>query len=95
MIGTTGTVRCYKKILNSVSITNDVGGTSELPVGNYRVKVTKAWGDYEIGGRGIGVLLNEKDIKKSRKAGTTPWKEKKGEFDPSIVYFSLNDFTAD
>ena len=67
----TGVVRCHKQILNSVSIKNDVGGTSEIPVGNYRVRVTKSWGDSEIGGRCIGVLLDPKDVAKARKAGTT------------------------
>ncbi len=69
--GTTGIVRCYKQILNTVSIKNDVGGTGELPIGNYRVQITKTWHDYETGQRCIATLLDPKDIEVSRKAGTT------------------------
>ncbi len=103
-----GTVRCHKQILNSVSITNDVGGTSEIPVGIYRVRVTRVVGR----GRLVGELLDIKDIAKSRKAGTTgskPDDYKKyldvnpslyhnavkaaAEFNPAIVYFMESDFT--
>lgn len=57
----------------SVSITNDVGGTTTLPRGRYRVQIVKEWGDYETGQVIHGKLLDEKDIAKAKKAGTTPW----------------------
>jgi hypothetical protein len=69
--GLTGFVRCHRQVINSVLIKNDVGGTSELPVGSYRVRITKTWGDYETGQRCVGVLLDPKDIERSRRAGTT------------------------
>jgi hypothetical protein len=41
---------------------NSLGGTESMPVGTYRIRVTKAWFDYETGDRAKGVLLDEKDI---------------------------------
>lgn len=69
--GIAGTVRCHKQILNSVSIKNDVGGTTELPIGIYRVRITNIWRDYEVGQRCVGVLLNGNDILVAKKTGTT------------------------
>lgn len=111
MIGKTGTVRCHKRILNSVSLSNDVGGTSELPVGNYRVKVTRHWTDGEIGDRCAGFLLDPQDIETSRIAGTTGYTpddyqavnpnlyqsavDAAAIFNPRLVYFAADDFTPD
>lgn len=92
----------------TVSVTNNVGGHSSLPVGRYPVRITKAWEDYETGRRLIGELLDPKDIETARKAGTTPYtpehyvkcgadhvekvKKALAEFDPKTVYFHGDDF---
>lgn len=55
----------------TVSVTNDVGGHSSLPLGRYPVRITKTWDDYETGRRMIGELMFPKDIETARKAGTT------------------------
>ena len=53
-----------------VTITNDVGGTTEVD-GPFKVKVTARYIDDEIGAVVHGQLVDEKDITKARKAGTT------------------------
>lgn len=73
LIWTVGTVECRVSIINTVGIINDVGGSSELPPGRYRVQLVRTWNDYEIGTRAEGVLLDEADIEVSRQAGTTSW----------------------
>jgi hypothetical protein len=91
-----------------VSVTNDVGGTSALPVGRYAVRITKGWDDYETGRRLIGELLDPKDIETARKAGTTgrtpeeyvkygadhveKAKKAAADFNPKIVYFHGDEF---
>ena len=108
---TIGTVRCTKSPLNSVLIVNDVGGTVDLPLGTYRVRLLRSVYDYETGVNCTGQLLNPDDIQKARAAGTTGFRpddyRKYGnehykrtlkaadEFDPSRVYFSDWDFTPD
>lgn len=57
----------------SVTIKNDIGGSGKLPKGRYLVRIVKEWDDDETGQVLHGVLLDEKDIEKARKAGTTPW----------------------
>jgi hypothetical protein len=57
--------------INSVGIINDAGGSGWMPVGRYRIEVTRTWNDYEIGLRGEGTLLDEADIEIARKAGET------------------------
>ena len=66
-----------------VQISNDLGGTSELPDGRYKVGlVTRS-------GRGLkGVLVEGKDLEVARKAGTTGAPPENANFDPSVVYFS-------
>lgn len=54
-----------------VGIINDSGGSSELPVGTYRVEVTRGWHDYEIGGRMEGLLLDDADVEIAREAART------------------------
>lgn len=107
MHGKTGVVRCHKRIINSVTITNNVGGTTELPAGNYRVRITKVRGL-----RCIGVLLDPKDVLLAKATGTSEFSPEHyrdqfpkaphlyadalkaaAAFDPSIVYFSADDFT--
>lgn len=56
-------------------ISNDLGGTQEMPAGRYRVRLEKSWDDYEIGGRCIGFLVDAKDIETARKVGTTGYTE--------------------
>lgn len=73
MTDTIGTVECRESIINTVGIVNDVGGSSELPPGRYRVRVVRTWHDYEIGDRAEGVLLDDADVEVSRRAGTTDW----------------------
>lgn len=93
--------------VKEVCITNDCGGTEILPKGKYEVQVQKSWHDYETGGRGIGKLLDKRDIEKACRIGTTKFtpddykkygekavaeiKKSKKSFDPSKVYFSSFD----
>jgi hypothetical protein len=77
-------------LLKKVCIENDLGGTEILPKGKYKIIVTKQWDDYECGIRGIGTLVNKKDIEVSRKAGTTIYTPKK-KFHPETVYWSEFD----
>lgn len=87
-----------------VTLTNDMGGTQEMPKGRYKVRIVEAWEDDETGQRMRGELLDEKAVAKARKAGTTPFTPKvigkqwpkvgkevartKKAFNPKIVYFS-------
>ena len=93
----------------SLSITNDVGGTTHLPVGQYRVRLLRSWYDYETGIRCIGRLLDPDNIAIARRTGTTGFRpddySKYGrrhyertrvaarEYDPARVYFHLDEFT--
>lgn len=74
-----------------VCIVNDVGGTTALPAGSYRVRVTRSWDDYEIGGRMVGELLDDADVAVSRLTGTTGYGPKCA-FRPEVVYFAKRDF---
>lgn len=56
-----------------MEIFNDVGGTTSLPAGRYRVEVTRGFHDYETGERMVGRLLDEADIEVAREVGTTGW----------------------
>lgn len=107
----TGTVRCHRDVLNGVCIRNDVGGTGELPVGTYRVRIVRSWHDEEIGWRCVGELLDAADVEASRRAGMTGYSPEhykrygvehyvdvlraSREFDPGRVYFPLHDFRRD
>jgi hypothetical protein len=84
--------------VKEVCITNDCDGTSILPEGRYKVKVSDTWEDYETGGHGKGFLVDPKDIELARVEGTTDPKllKKWGQeplksFNPSKVYFSMFD----
>jgi hypothetical protein len=97
--------------INSVGIINDAGGSGWMPVGRYRIEVTRTWNDYEIGLRGEGTLLDEADIEIARKAGETGHPQ--SEFDtgdPRLdkllasrtgpdrvreVFFPISDFTPE
>jgi hypothetical protein len=57
--------------MNSVTLTNDVGGTGELPVGLYRVEVVSSHRDSETGRWVRGRLLDPRDVEAARAAGTT------------------------
>lgn len=72
-------------------VDNDLGGTTELPAGRYRVRLEKSWHDYEIGGRCIGILLDQKDIETSRKIGTTEYQPKKAGWRPERVFFGTTE----
>lgn len=109
-IGLLGYVTCEKSFKDSdisdIMIFNDVGGSSFLPPGRYKVRVVHGFDDYETGVRLHGELLDEKDIEIARKAGTTGYAGKvKGarsglelidrdqkKFNPKKVYFSGRDF---
>ena len=69
--GRTGTVTVRKAKYDMLSIQNDVGGHSDLPDGQYRVRVVKGWFDYESGKHYICELMDEKDVETARKIGTT------------------------
>ena len=72
-----------------VYIINDVGGTSELPAGQYMVEVTGGFHDYETGEIVHGRLLDEAEIEAAREAGTTGYatEDDRG-FDPARVMFN-------
>lgn len=89
MIGKTGVVKEGAHI----AILNDLGGTTELPDATYRVKVIRAWGDYEIGGRCEGRLLDATSVEIARLTGTTGYEPKDDLFDPERVFFAQRDFT--
>lgn len=77
-----------------ISIVNDLGGTSTLPQGDYRVRVTRAWGDYEIGARCEGELLDHTSIEIARATGTTGYSPRVL-FEPHRVYFAARDFNTE
>jgi hypothetical protein len=82
--GTVGTIHS-KDLLSTVSILNDVGGTTFLPHGDYRVEIERSFHDYETGVRMIGFLLDEADIALATEAGTTGYKyEPKPSGDPRL-----------
>jgi len=91
-----------------VSISNNVGGTKELPKGRYKVEIIHGFYDYEVGTRLHGRLLDPEQIAISRKTGEVFKPEWEGQtlpdghaetaietrkiFDPSLVMFHSNDF---
>ena len=49
--------------LGGIAYTNDAGGTSEFPVGTTKeCKIIRAWGDYEIGRRYVGMTSDGQEI---------------------------------
>jgi hypothetical protein len=94
LVGAVGIVRCTTRLhdITSVGITNDQGGSSFLPEGSYRVRVTRAWDDDEIGGRAEGVLVDPADIETAREAGTTGFPVRQP-LAPERVFFAQADFT--
>jgi hypothetical protein len=54
--------------VNKISFQNDVGGTSSL-AGNFQVKITKRWNDYEVGWRYVGELLGTTARRELQQAG--------------------------
>lgn len=97
-VGMTGTVTCKRVFSNSdissVMIQNEVGGSSFLPPGRYRVRVVHGFDDYETGRRLHGLLLDVKDVATARKVGTAkyPSTSEIPKFEPEKVYFSADDF---
>ena len=55
--------------LGSVSFSNNVGGTSEVPAGSYRVEVIGGFHDYECGQVIHARLLDPEQIEAVRKIG--------------------------
>ncbi|MCI0464518.1 MAG: hypothetical protein L0Z62_46905 [Gemmataceae bacterium] len=102
---------CRGGLRGGLSIRNDIGGTTELPAGRYRVRLLKCWWDEEIGARCIGELLEPAEIAQAMRAGTTGYTaedyrkfgdefhervaEDARAFDPKRVYFALDDFFPD
>ncbi len=66
---------------------NDVGGTADVPRGQYAVIVTRSWFDYETGNRYIGQLIEQVDVDRVTAATRTAYGPKTAGWDPSIVYF--------
>src|SRR4051812_28228290 len=101
-----GIVRCGQGLAATLYITNDVGGTTQLPAGTYRVRLLEYWYDDEIGIRCVGELLGPADVEVPGKGGTTGFPpgdyRRYGDefvtrvqaaartFDPRRVYFSLD-----
>ena len=88
-------------ILGKVGLINDAGGSTELPQGTrraparYRVRITRSWGDYEIGGRCEGLLLDDADVDLARETATTGFANRTHlPLDPRRVFFAAADFTA-
>lgn len=77
------------------AIINDLGGTTYLPDGVYRVRVERSWYDYEIGGRMAGVLTDEASVAVAREVGTTPYEPKAATFSPEKIYFGADNFVPD
>lgn len=108
---TTGMLYCQKGILNSSMIINNVGGSTALPAGSYRVALIESSYDDETGIRCTGELLENDDIALARRIGTTTFtpedyrkygKERYEQvlkasrnFEPQIVYFGGDDFVPD
>jgi hypothetical protein len=106
----TGTVQCREGTTRTLTILNDVGGSEQLPTGNYRVRLITSWFDYETGVRCIGELIDLEDIETALQTGTTGFTPEDyrqygeehyertrmavHEFDPGRVYFSEDDFTS-
>lgn len=80
---------------DAVYITNDVGGTTELPPGRYRVALERSWDDYETGIRMVGRLVEESDIEIATRAGTTGHAPPDTHYRPTEVYFSGAQFQED
>ena len=59
------------KLFSTATIHNDVGGTTRLPEGRYRVEVDREWDDYETGGHISGLLVDDEAIEIARTEGTT------------------------
>ncbi len=55
-------------------ILNDIGGSTMLPQGRYRIKVESTFYDEETGIRIIGHLTEKLDIERARREGTTGFK---------------------
>ncbi len=72
----------------TVYFNNDVGGTSALPAGRYRVQVDRSWDDYETGVRVVGTLLDEADIETAIKTGTTGHATTTDPYRPTKAYFA-------
>lgn len=70
-----------------VSITNEAGGTTDLPEGLYRFQVNAMWDDEECGVRMRGTLLDPDAIALARSLGSTGGEES-DIFDPSAVFVS-------
>lgn len=94
----TGTVTCKRSFsdsgISNVMIQNEVGGSSWLPPGRYRVRVVHGFDDYETGRQLHGVLLDAQDVATARNVGTSkyPSTPKIEKFDPGKVYFNADDF---
>jgi hypothetical protein len=109
--GSPGTVECPDGTRGCASICNDVGGTTNLPAGRFRVRLLESWRDPEIGTRCIGELIEPADIAVARQAGTTGYTpedyrrfgdefyervaKEAQAFNPKRVFFALKDFTPD
>ena len=82
------------------TIIQDNGCTVDLPEGEYKVVVTKAWGDYEIGTRYWGNLVEAKDIEVSKGVGETGEPNRfaddpfRPEYSPARVLFGQFDLVG-
>jgi hypothetical protein len=97
-VGDVGVIVVTGALGNGLYMSNDVGGTGELPPGRYRVEVTKTWHDYETGNRCHGKLLDPEAVAIARKAGTTGYRDRKTNppvFDPSKVYFNADQLVIE
>jgi hypothetical protein len=92
---TTGVVTNDERAHAGAFIVNDVGGTTRLPEGTYRVRLDRQWDDYEIGGRMAGTLIDLSGQEAALTAGTTGYGDPGAPYEPTQVYFGSDDFAPD
>ena len=68
-----------------VGTVNDLGGTT-LCEGEFSIKVTRFFRDYETGIVIHGHLINKDEIEEVRSEATTGFPPENTDFDPSVVY---------
>lgn len=70
-VGQVGIAHCTNRLLGRVYYENALGGTEEIPLGDYPCRVTKAWKDYECGWRGLAVITDPAIVKELKLPSAT------------------------
>lgn len=87
-----GVVDAGEGPLNGLYFNNDLGGTSQLPPGRYRIRLDRSFDDYETGVRCIGELVDDEAIEIATKTGTSGFASGDMPYRPTRVYFSARQF---